>query len=139
MLIPDFTRYSLALFKGESMIHSSTGGGLRPLWEALEMFRGKSGLVLHDKVTGLAAARLIVHSGIIVEVFTMVASLSAYQFLEKNHVAITAFDVAANILNLDKTAVCPGEMIAMDTDDPDVFLQKIQAMLSRQSPLPAAQ
>lgn len=139
MLIPDFTRYSLALFKGESMIHSSTGGGLRPLWEALEMFRGKSGLVLHDKVTGLAAARLIVRSGIIVEVFTMVASLPACQFLEKNHVALTAFDVAANILTLEKTAVCPGEMIAMDTDDPDVFLQKIQAMLSRQSRLPAEQ
>ena len=60
MLIPDFTRYSLALLEGEKLIYSACGGGLRPLWDALEKFQGKSGLILHDKVIGLAAARLIV-------------------------------------------------------------------------------
>jgi hypothetical protein len=129
MLIPDFTRYSLALLDGERLIYSAEGRGLRPLWEALEKFQEKSGLILHDKVMGLAAARLIVHSGIISEIFTMVASLPAKQFLEKNDITLTAFDVTANILTRDKSAVCPGEVIALATSDPDAFLQKIGAMM----------
>jgi hypothetical protein len=130
MLIPDFTRHSLALLEGEKLIYSACGGGLRPLWDALEKFQGKSGLVLHDKVIGLAAARLIVQSGMIVEIFTRVASLPAKQFLENNGVALTAFNVAANILTQDKSAVCPGEVIALNTSDPDAFLQKIKAMMA---------
>ncbi len=130
MLIPDFTRYSLALLEGEKLLYSACGGGLRPLWDALEKFRGKSGLILHDKVIGLAAARLIVNSGMIAEIFTRVASLPAKQFLENNGVALTAFDVAANILTQDKSAVCPGEVIALNTSDQDAFLQKIKAMMA---------
>jgi len=130
MLIPDFTRYSLALLEGEKLIYSACGGGLRPLWDALEKFQGKSGLILHDKVIGLAAARLIVQSGMIAEIFTRIASLPAKQFLENNGVALTAFDVAANILTQDKSAVCPGEVIALNTSDRDAFLQKIKAMMA---------
>lgn len=130
MLIPDFTRYSLALLEGEKLIYSACGGGLRPLWDALKKFQGKSGLILHDKVIGLAAARLIVQSGMIARIFTKVASLPAKQFLENNGVALTAFDVAANILTQDKSAVCPGEVIALNTSDPDAFLQKIKVMLA---------
>ncbi|RPH87238.1 MAG: DUF1893 domain-containing protein [Deltaproteobacteria bacterium] len=130
MLIPDFTRYSLALLEGEKLIYSAYGGGLRPLWDALERFQGKSGLILHDKVIGLAAARLIVQSGMIAAIFTRVASLPAKQFLENNGVALTAFDVAANILTQDKSTLCPGEVIALNTSDPDAFLQKIKAMMA---------
>ena len=130
MLIPDFTRYSLALLEGEKLLYSACGGGLRPLWDALDKFQGKSGLILHDKVIGLAAARLIVQSGMIAGIFARVASLPAKQFLENNGVALTAFDVAANILTQDKSAVCPGEVIALNTSDPDAFLQKIKAMMA---------
>ena len=130
MLSPDFTRYSLALLEDEKLIYSACGGGLRPLWDALIKFRGKSGLILHDKVMGLAAARLIVYSGMIAGIFTEVASRPARQFLQKNSIALTADDVADNILTRDKSAICPGEMIALATDDPDVFLQKIRAMLN---------
>mgnify|MGYP001210697339 FL=1 len=130
MLIPDFTRYSLALLEGEKLIYSACGGGLRPLWDALEKFQGKSGLILHDKVIGLAAARLIVQSGMIAEIFTSVASLPAKQFLENSGVALMAFGVAANILTQDKSAVCPGEVIALNTGDPGTFLQKIKAMMA---------
>lgn len=130
MLIPDFTRYSLALLEGERLIYSARGGGLRPLWEALEKFQGKSGLILHDKVIGLAAARLIVRSGIIAEIITRVASWPARQFLEDNGVALRASEVVDNILTQDKSAVCPGEVIALKTSDPEEFLQRMKAMLA---------
>ena len=129
-MIPDFTQYSLALFKDEKRIHASDGGGLRPLWDALEKHKDKSGLLLHDKVMGLAAARLIVCSGIIAEIFTMVASRPAKEFLEESSIRLTAFDVTANILTKDKSTICPAEVIALGTSDPNAFLQKIRAMMN---------
>ncbi len=131
MLSPDFARYSLALLEGDTVIYSAVGGGLRPLRDALEKFKGKSGLILHDKVMGLAAARLVVHSTMIVEIFTRVVSLPAKQFLENNGIALTAFEVASNILTKDKSAVCPGEVIALGTSDPDAFLEKIKTMMDK--------
>lgn len=130
MLTPDFSRYSLALLEGDTIIYSSAGAGLRPLWDALEKYQGRSGLFLHDKTMGLAAARLIVYSGLIVGIFTKVASVPARQFLAENGIALSADAVAANILTRDQSAVCPGEVIALNMDAPDVFLQKIRAMLN---------
>jgi len=129
MLIPDFTCYSLALVEGDHMIYSSKGSGLRPLWNAMEKYSGKSGLILHDKVMGLAAARLIDHSGIIEEVYTTVISLPAEQFLKDCGIRLTAFNVVPNILTNDKSGVCPGEIIALNTSEPDNFYQQIKAML----------
>ncbi len=135
MLIPDFTRYSLALLDGDDLIYSSEGNGLRPLWEALKKHQNQTGLTLHDKVMGLAAARLIDRSGIVAHIFTMVASLPAKEFLEECRIRLTAFDYAANILTQDKSAVCPGELIALGTADPDAFFRKISAMLNQSTPV----
>jgi len=128
-LIPDFTRYTLALLEGDRMIYSARGGGLRPLWDALEKFQEKSGLILHDKVTGLAAARLIVRSGIVDEIFTMVVSLPAREFLQNHGIALNAFEVTASILTKDKGAVCPGEVIALSHSGSDEFTQNIKGLL----------
>lgn len=132
MLIPDFTCYSLALLNGGEIVYSSEGSGLRPLWKALEKFEGQSGLTLHDKVMGLAAARLVARSGIIAGIFTLVASLPAKEFLEECSIGLTAVDYAANILTKDKSAVCPGELIALETPNPDAFFRRINAMMNHQ-------
>jgi hypothetical protein len=129
MMMPDFSKYSLALFEGGNLIHSSSDNGLRPLFDCLQKFKGKSGLLLHDKVIGLAAARLIFYSGIIAEVVTGVASIPAKKFLEDNGIIIRASDVAANIMTKDRSAVCPGEVIALNTEAPDEFSLKIKTML----------
>jgi hypothetical protein len=137
MLIPDFTRYSLALLQGDVVVYSSSQSGLWPLWEALDKFRGRSAFMLHDKVIGLAAARLVARSGVISDIFTRVASLPAKEFLEECGIRLTAAGYAENILTKDKSAVCPGEVIAMSTADPDAFLRKISAMLNQQVSLPS--
>jgi len=129
MLIPDFTRYSLALLEGGQIIHCAGGGGLRPLWDALEKFQGRSGLILYDKVIGLAAAILIVRSGIIAEIHTKVASRPAEEFLEKNGMILHAAEVTANILTRDQSAVCPGEIIALGCSDTGEFMKSIREFL----------
>lgn len=132
MLTPDFSKYSLALIEKNELIYSSQENGLRPLFDCLQKYKGKSGLILHDKVIGLAAAKLIVYSGIIAEVVTTIASAPAKKYLENNRIAITADDVAANIMTRDRKAVCPGEIIALDTAAPNDFICKIKTMLNIQ-------
>lgn len=129
MLKPDFTKYSLALIRGDEIIFSSEGQGLRPLVDCLENNRQtKEKLTLHDKVIGLAAARLVVYSGIISVVHTQIASRPAQKFLEENGTELYAEEIAANILTKDRRSVCPGEMIALTTSEPNTFNKQIMAM-----------
>lgn len=130
--MPDFSKYSLALFEGNNLIYCSEDKGLRPLFDCLEKNKGKSGLILHDKVIGLAAAKLVIYSGIIAEVVTGVASIPAKKFLEDNGIIVKAFDVAANIMTMDRSTVCPGEVIALNTEARKDFIQKIKTLLNVQ-------
>jgi hypothetical protein len=132
MLIPDFSKYSLALFQGDDLIYSSDEKGLRPLFDCTQKYKGKSGLILYDKVIGLAAAKLVVYSEIIREVMTMVASMPAKKFLEQHGIIIRASNIVANIMTKDRNAVCPGEVIALNTEETDDFMRKIKAMLDKQ-------
>lgn len=131
MLKPDFNKYSLALVQGDEIVYSSDSSGLKPLWDCLEKYRqSKDKFILFDKVIGLAAARLVVYSGIIEVIHTKLISQPAKQFLKENEIKIEADEIVANILRKDKSSVCPGEIIALNTDDQHEFLAKITAMFS---------
>lgn len=132
MLIPDFSKYSLALFEENRLIFFSTDAGLHPLFASLDQYAGKTGLILHDKVIGLAAARLIVYTAIITEVIAGVASVPAMKFLEDNNIVISARHMVSNIMTRDRSAVCPGEVIALNTEDPADFIRQIKTMLDDQ-------
>ena len=130
MTKPDFQDYSLAMFCDGSRVFTSSEPGLKPLVEWLEIYRGKyQGCLLHDKVVGLAAAKLIVYSGLISEVVTGVSSAPAKYFLLDRGVSVRAALCADNILTRDGTAICPGEVIALETDDRDEFLMRIYRMV----------
>ncbi|MBE3116856.1 DUF1893 domain-containing protein [Candidatus Bathyarchaeota archaeon] len=131
MLKPDFTKYSLALIQGDKIIYSSQGNGLKPLWDCLENYRQtKDSFILYDKVIGLAAAKLIVYSKIISEIQTLLVSQPAKKFLEENKIPLKAKNTVANIFTKDRQSICPGEIIALNIDEPGVFSAKIKKMLS---------
>jgi len=132
MLTPDFSKYSLALFEEKRLIFSSTDAGLRPLFESLDRYAGKTGLILYDKVIGLAAAKLIVYTAIIAEVIAGVASVPAKKFLEDNNIVISARHVVPNIMTRDRSAVCPGEVIALNTEASADFIRQLKTMLENQ-------
>jgi hypothetical protein len=130
MVKPDFDKYTLALIREDEIIFSSKGTGLRPLVDCLAKYgQEKNKLVLHDKVTGLAAARLAVYSGIISAVHTRIASRPAQNFLEDNNLELHAGEIAPNILTKDRQAICPGEVLALNTVDPSEFAKRIKDML----------
>lgn len=127
---PDFKDYSLAMFCGGRRVFTSREPGLKPLVEWLEIYRGKyQGCLLHDKVVGLAAAKLIVYSGLISEVATGVSSAPAKSFLLDHGVPVSADLLVDNIMTRDGTAICPGEVIALETDDRDDFLDRIYGLV----------
>lgn len=131
MLTPDFDRYSLALFHEGRMVFSSGKEGLRPLVECIRACRGHfSGCELHDRAIGLAAAKLVVASGMIARIVTRRASARAVTLLETFSVPLSAAEVVPVLLNRDRTAPCLMEQKASATEDPDRFLREIDAFFS---------
>ncbi|HOI72789.1 MAG TPA: DUF1893 domain-containing protein [Syntrophales bacterium] len=125
-----FRDYNLALFSGGRRIFTSMGKGLRPLLECLDACRGLRDCVLHDKIMGLAAARLAADSGIVREIVSRTASEPAARFLERRGLPLEVEETVPAILTLDGGAVCPGERIALAVEDPVRFEAEIRAMIA---------
>jgi hypothetical protein len=130
MIAPDFSRYSLALIDNERVVYSSCDAGLQPLVDCIHACQGRyRDCVLHDRVFGLAAARLASPTGLIKSVVTRAVSRPALTFLEAHQIAVTADEVVVGILTRDRSAVCPGEIIALQTGPYGLFRERIMAML----------
>jgi hypothetical protein len=133
---PDFTRYTLALLHETEVIYTSSQSGLRPLVNCLEKYKGIfEDCTLYDKVIGLAAAKCIVYSNMISVVEAGMVSMPAKAFLEKYHIHLTVTMLVDRILTKDQSAICPGELIALATDEPEDFLAKIRDLLKGGSPV----
>ncbi len=135
MVAPDFGNYSLALIHAGVIVHSSRGRGIMPLISCLTECRPLyRDCTLHDKVIGLAAAKLAAYSGIVNSIFTEVASKASADFLlEARGIALTAGEITANILTSDGSAVCPGEIIAQGVDDYESLVDQLLKMLQGQN------
>jgi len=128
MLIPDFNKYSLALIKGNKIVFSSKSSGLRPLAECVKKYKSKiKDCILHDKIIGLAAARLVVYSEMINGVFTSIASKPAIELLKNGNIKLSAQNIVDNILTKDKKNICPMELKAMKIEDNGKFFAEIKS------------
>ena len=134
MLKPDFTKYSLALVQNNKIIFTSSGAGLRSLLECVKTFKGKrKNCILHDKVVGLAAARIIVYSEIISGVETKLASEPAVRFLGENNLKINADKIVKNILTNDRLSVCPMEQRALKAVDNKEFFVDLEKLILKKN------
>jgi hypothetical protein len=131
MLEPDFNNYSLALIKDDKILFSSTKSGLRPLVECVQKFKLKvSSCILHDKVIGLAAARIIVYSGMISHIKTTVCSKPAKEFLDKTNITLNSKKIVDNILDVNKSDMCPMEKRAIEAEDNKSFFAAMKKIFS---------
>ena len=122
MLKPNFDEYSLALIKENEVVFSSQKSGLGPLVECISTFQDAlREATLHDKVIGLAAARIIVFSEMINQVKTQLCSMRAKELLEKNDINLKSDKIVKNILTKDKDDICPMEKKAIEIDDNQMF------------------
>lgn len=131
MLDADFAGYSLALIKDGKVLYSSTKSGLRPLVECVIKHKGKfNNCILYDKIMGLAAARIVVYCGFISSVVSKTASKSAKELLEKNNINLKTENIVENILNNDKSGICPGELKAQQITDNKAFFSNMKDLFA---------
>lgn len=119
----DFAVYSLVLVSNEKKIFQSSLSGLRPLMECVKTNYSLRDCTLYDRVIGLAAARIIIHSGMISNIITPLTSGLAKKLLEENNIAIRAEKIVERILNKDKTAACPMETKALEAKSNEEFFK----------------
>ena len=133
MTAPDFNKYSLCLFCEDRAVFTSHAAGLSPLVDALDLGKWRfQNCILHDKIIGLAAARLIVYSRMIAEVISCVSSHRALILLQKEGILLRSDKTVENILAQDGSSVHPAETIALDTDDPVNFINKIRKLARKE-------
>ena len=125
---PNFNEYTLALIKDERIIFSSDKSGLRPLVECMNKTEGEKNCVLYDKVIGLAAAKLIVYSGIISSIVTKVVSRPALDYL-KDKIPIEYETVTEKILNKERAKSCPMELCAIELSD-EKFIEHVNEIFN---------
>ena len=122
---PDFSIYSLALFENGKIVYSSNHSGLRPLVLCLSKYK-EGPYELHDKVIGLAAAKLIVNSNVIKTLKTNLISKPALDYL-KGLLELDYRELVENILTKDKTDICPMEKKAIELPTKD-FINHIRTI-----------
>ena len=123
MTPPDFSKYALALIHEGNIVFSSKNKGIAPLVECIETCSSKyRNCCLHDRVIGLAAARLVVASRMIVSVFAGVSSQPAVEFLKKSNIPMESQLTVPRIIARDGISLCPMEQRALSAEDPDLFL-----------------
>jgi hypothetical protein len=86
-----------------------------------------------DRVAGKALALLCVYAGIH-EVYAEVLSRKAKAVFEENKVAVEWKELVDNVLNLDKTDVCPFEKAAAGISDPRDSYGAFKALLEKMKP-----
>jgi len=127
MIQPDFSKYALALIHEGNVVYTSKNQGLVPLVECIEACSSRyQNCRLHDRIIGLAAAKLVVASRMIVSVFAGVSSQPAAEFLQKNHISLESLLTVPHIIGRDGASICPMEQRAMATEDADLFLTEMR-------------
>jgi hypothetical protein len=132
MKSPDFSQYSIALIYNDRILFSSNQPGLGPLLVCIQTYQScLKGCVLHDRVIGLAEAKLIVYSKIISVVMADVVSERAKAFLASHQIRIEANRIVENVLAMDGKSISPQEIFAMEMDDQASFFAGIRELLRK--------
>ena len=69
---------------------------------------------------------MIKPTDIFTKITTQKCANPAKIYLEESHIKVEAKITFANILAKDRRSICPGEIIALNTDKPDDFRAKIK-------------
>lgn len=135
---PDLEKAKAAL-KGEnctcvltlgSVMFKSKEKGVQPLLDWMNSGNNYMGYMVADKVVGRAAAFIDIAMGIR-EVFAEVMSEGAKELLEKNHIEVYADNIVPEILNCDKSDLCPLEKAVEGIENAADALMPIELTLIR--------
>ena len=110
-------KHKIALYK-DGKLYTSDKRGVAPMLEFIESNVNLHGFSAADVVVGKAAAMLFAKAGI-VRVYAKTISRPALEFLCKCNIDVSYDTLADNIINRDKTDICPMEKTVLNMDDVD--------------------
>ena len=118
----------LVIVKNGKVIFETKKRGIGGFIEAIdEVHQNLVAASVADKVIGVAAAMLCAYSGVS-SVFALTISEGGAKTLEANNIAYAFEEKVSNILNRDKTDVCPFEKLAMSSESPDDAYVKLLSL-----------
>jgi len=112
---------SLVVIKDGNTIFKSEEHRLIPIVNCInENKEMMSGAVVIDKRVGLAAAKLFAFAKV-KEIYTLVASKSAFDYLIGRDIKLEAERLVENILNDSHSDICPIEKLALELNEEELF------------------
>lgn len=121
--------HTLALCKGEDVVLSDKRG-ISPMLELNDSGRDLRGYSAADVVVGKAAAMLFSKAGI-AAVYAKTLSRPALKYLETQKIPVFYDTLADNIINRDKTDICPMEKAVLATDDEEKAVEILKEKFRR--------
>jgi hypothetical protein len=110
---------SLIIVKDDKILFETESHGIGDLLKAIEKLRDNmKETSVADRIVGRAAALLFVFSGV-AAVSAITASDGGIEVLKKNNVFLEYESRVANVLNLNKTDVCPFEKLVAKLSNPE--------------------
>jgi len=119
--------FTLVIVKEGKVIFETKSQGIGGFLQAVEKL-GKRLVAssVADKIVGAAAAMLCVYSGAS-SVFAVTISKEGVRVLENNNTIYQFENRVPNILNHDKTDICPFEKLAIASKDPKEAYTKLKS------------
>jgi len=122
---------SLVIVKKGKVIFETKKQGISGFLQAIEKLDKKLVVTsVADKIVGVAAAMLCVYAGV-ASVFALTISEEGIKVLEDNNIACLFEKKVSNILNRDKTDVCPFEKLAMESGNSQEAYVKLKSCAIR--------
>ena len=119
---------SLVITKEGRIIHSSKEKGVRPLFQAILSLAGSlDKAAVADRVVGSPVAMLCLYAGIS-SVYALLASEQALTLLRNEGVDVVAKEAIPNILNSDRTDLCPFEKLAQSYRQPSELFSALERL-----------
>lgn len=126
---------TLVVVKNLKVIFRSRRGGVNSFLEAIDRLGDRlEDASVADKVVGRAVALLCIYSHVR-SVYGEILSRTAKAFLEENSVHVESGVIVDDILNADKTGLCPFERLVNEIRDPEVAYRKLADFYSENSSL----
>lgn len=124
-----FTKNNLSLlvYKEKEIIFSSKEKRIRPLFVCVRDNNLEACSAI-DKIIGEAAALLFIY-GKIKEVHAKTMSKGALVLLQDNKITVTYDVLVENILNDDRTDICPMEKLARKIKEPEKFFEELKKII----------
>jgi len=124
---------TLVIVKGGKVIFETGSQGVSGFLQAIEKFgKGLFASSVADKIVGAAAAMLCAYSEV-ASVFAVTISEEGIKVLEGNGILYKFENRVPNILNYDRTDVCPFEKLASGSRDPKEAYAKLKSFAESSS------